>query len=86
MEVLTGEAVGGVRRCEPLTFTIYLGPVTGLSDTPPEAAALIARQLTEAPSAGSGSLLRTYVYVPLARDVITATPVAHQARRWTWRR
>jgi hypothetical protein len=67
MVVLTGDAVGGVRRCEPLTFTIYLGPVTGLSDTPPGAAALSARQLTEVPSAGSGSLWRTYIHI------ITAT-------------
>jgi hypothetical protein len=57
MEMLTGDTVGGVLRCEPLTFTMYLQPVTSLSDTLPEAAALSARQLTEAPSAGSGSRL-----------------------------
>jgi hypothetical protein len=35
MEVLAGGAIGGVRRCKPLTFIIYLGPVIDSSRLSP---------------------------------------------------
>jgi hypothetical protein len=39
MEALTGDTIGGVHRCKPLPFIIYLGHVTGSSHMPPGAAA-----------------------------------------------
>jgi hypothetical protein len=35
MEVLAGGAIGRVRRCEPLTFIIYIGPVIDSSRLSP---------------------------------------------------
>jgi hypothetical protein len=84
MEVLAESAIGGVCIVELLTFIIYLRPDIDSSRTPPGAAALSTRQLTEAPSAGSASWLRTYVHVRLAREVVTTTPVARQAHRQAW--
>jgi hypothetical protein len=40
MEMLAGGTVGGVRRCKPLTFFIYLGPVIDSSHLLPGAAAM----------------------------------------------